>query len=100
MMSIYVNPKDGDKLKWLVKNMKGRPSFVPFPKHTDGTNVQLVWVDNGPFDALAIAYSSRELQVFYNPQDPRPKYFAMVPITALTKEVTGVEDIRKSIVLS
>ena len=74
-MGCYVNPPDGDKYKWLLANGEetSRPceiteAFLP-----------VCLVDNGPFDAAAVAFSQREIEAFSQPTDFRPKWWFKVP---------------------
>ncbi len=69
-MGYYINPPEGTKEDWIRLNAKffdGDWDEVP-----EGLTL-LVWMDNGPFTALAIIDCEEELQAFFRGGDNRPK---------------------------
>ncbi len=75
-MGYYINPSEETKEDWVKKNAKffdGGWDEVP-----EGSTL-LVWMDNGPFTALAIIYSEKELQAFFRGDDNRPKRKLLAP---------------------
>jgi hypothetical protein len=75
-MGLYLNPKNGkeDFLQKYAIEISAQ-EFLEFP---DGEIYGLVHVDNGPFTALAVAYSPSEARYFVSTTDYRPKRFYMV----------------------
>lgn len=79
-MGCYVNPTDRSKEQWLMQN--GQPVQRQLVQITaDALPVCLV--DNGMFTAAAVCYSESELNAFSLPNDPRPKFWFMVPRVSL-----------------
>lgn len=56
-----------------------------------GRSVTVCVVDNGPFEAAAVAFSKDELEVFANPNDFRPKTWLSVPRAEAIKLCPHVE---------
>ena len=92
-MGLYVNPTTLNKEQWLI-------AHAEMVTHQDitGSNwtnvinmgrVPLVWVDNGPFTALAVAFSSEEAEEFAQP-DGRAKRFFTVRRSCLADYASGV----------
>ena len=77
-MGCYIEtPVVKGKADWLMNNAGARPvSDLSFPP-MDGYLMVCV-VDNGPFEAAAIAYSREEWKVFTRP-DGRMKMWLWVP---------------------
>lgn len=74
-MGYYLNPKQG-QLPWLREHAE--EVSLEIAKATfksKGLEVVLCRVDNGPFCALAVAYSPGELDAFTLPDDYRLKSF-------------------------
>lgn len=70
-MGIYVNPEGMTKEEWLARFGKPitREQAFLSPEH-----LPVVWVDNGPFTAVGVADTERELAAFLDdPMDHRPK---------------------------
>lgn len=63
-----------------IKRLSGPISSTP-------TEITVCVVENGFFDAAAIAYDDRELQAFCSPTDYRPKTWLSVPTTVIEKLV-------------
>ena len=62
-----------DKAKYLIKNHGAETMFDP--DYLGGDKVAVCVVDNGPFEAAAIAETPEEFDRFNNPNDSRPKYW-------------------------
>ena len=76
-MGYYLNPPNVSKEQWLTKNaveLDGPPSESP---DSDGYYAVCL-VDNGLFTAAALAFDARELAVFTEPTDFRPKRWFLV----------------------
>src|SRR5438876_105539 len=84
-MGYYINPKNGTKEAWLVEH--GKPISYPEAKHMDlngNREVTLVvYVWNGAFSAVGIAFDEREREAFLNPKDNRVKAYFSVPVDKL-----------------
>jgi len=77
-MGRYLNPPDMSKEMWLIKNA------IPFtgpPKSHDELegHTAACLVDNGAFTACALAFNNREVEVFSNSRDSRPKDWFWIP---------------------
>lgn len=88
-MGCYVNPEKTTKEKWLEENKVLSQSTCPKVVPDDCLIVCLV--DNGPFKAAAVGYSEREVEVFDNPNDLRPKVWYVVKTDDLMK-VSNLSD--------
>ena len=69
-----------------IREVKDQPAFDP-----TGQTVVVCVVENGPFDACAVAYSPGELDYFQSPDDPRPKRWLVVPRELVVKLCPKVE---------
>jgi hypothetical protein len=86
-LGYYINPPDMSKEEFLEKY--GTPlSYAQFPD--DPKQALVCIVDNGPFRAAAIAFSRREMEMFDNPNDDRPRRWYFVP----KEHLWGVSDIK------
>lgn len=75
-MGYYIEttgPKN--KANWLVQHARGTivPQATP-----SADSIPVVVMDNGPFEAAGIAFSSSELAAFTDPSDYRRKTIVMV----------------------
>jgi hypothetical protein len=78
-MGYYINPLDMSKEEWLQKNATRIGAKAPISHNNPDTGeVALVWVDNGGFTAVAIAFDDYELAAFNQPSDWRPKQWFWV----------------------
>ena len=91
-MGYYINKGLGLTGKALTL-LKQHPSIAPASglkfDHTGQTVLGCV-VQNGPFDAAAVAYCPEEVEAFADPDDSRPKNWLVVPralISSLCPEV-------------
>lgn len=86
-MGSYVNPESETKESFLEREgmVVDNPSWKDKPKNT----LPVVLVSNAFFTAAGIAYCEKELKVFLDPFDFRPKTFYYVNIDKLA----GVSDI-------
>ena len=64
------------KAQWLIAHAAAE--VLAKPVLCTGTHATVCVVDNGPFEAAAIAYSQKEFEVFCKP-DGRPKVWLRVP---------------------
>ena len=96
-MGFYVNPTNGQsKEDWLVQNNKGVCDFTTvhpemkkmmWNQAIANNLICIILVDNGPFTALAVVFSFREMEEFTDPEDYRPKYLAMVEVDKFLQAV-------------
>lgn len=68
-----------NKAEWL-KNNAGGIFIAGMPATQQEGYVPVCVVDNGPFEAAAIAYTKHEAGVFNRDYDPRPKQWLIIPI--------------------
>jgi hypothetical protein len=61
------------KAEYLIALHKAETMFDP--EYLGGDKVAICVVDNGPFEAAAIAVTPEEFDRFNNPADERPKYW-------------------------
>ena len=92
-MGLYVNPDGMTKEAWLDRNALAEISPEEMVRNhaklIAERMVPMVWINNGPFTALAVGYSSREVADFARP-DPRPKRYLVVGRDSLAQESSGV----------
>ena len=76
-MGYYIET-GGNKRKadWILANTKSRET--PRPLKGTATEIPVVVVDNGPFEAAAICFSQSELDAFTRVNDTRPARFLLV----------------------
>ena len=77
-MGYYINPPNMTKEQFLESyglELNNPPFWHDIER--DGLDFPVCLVDNGPFTAAAIAYSSSELDVFKR-EDGRPKRWFLV----------------------
>jgi len=92
-MGLYVNPTKTTKEEWLMAN--GCPvtsddiTGVRFADVIRKGRIPLVWMDNGPFSAVGVAFNQREAEAFAQ-HDGRSKLFFTVPRDSLSNEDSGV----------
>ena len=93
-MGLYLNPLHESKEAFLERH--GRPIKESEFKNWDflkKDELPVVWVNNGPFTAAAVAYDEGELRAFTEHKDPRPKsYFAVPFALIITTEATGLPE--------
>ncbi len=80
-MGYYVNPRGETKEAFL--NRVGTRVERPVYGNVPPDHMLVVLVNNGWMTAAGIAYSEREFEAFTGADDPRPKTFYHVPISAL-----------------
>ena len=88
-MGIYLNPPENGGLphkdRWLAdKIRKGEVTpcdVATFRNHTPGSDGKygIVYVDNGAFDAIGIAFDRGEAQAFTDPRDNRDLCYFLFP---------------------
>jgi hypothetical protein len=96
-MGFYVNPTNGQsKEDWLVLNNKGvcdftnvHPEMKRMMWNQAITNnlICIMLVDNGPFSAMPVVFSFREMEEFTDPEDRRLKYLAMMEVDTFLQAV-------------
>lgn len=70
----------------LVKNREREGELLDSPPKWSEVPfgfLPVVWVDNGDFTAAGIAFCEKELKVFSDPSDPRPRKFYLVDMDKL-----------------
>ncbi len=77
------------KAKWLVDNAKAVRTAEPVAGTAE--LIPVCVVDNGMFEAAAIAFDSEELSCFNNPTDYRPKTWLSVPRAEVLRLCPHVE---------
>jgi hypothetical protein len=78
-MGLYLNFPNIPKETWLMHNATPI-GYTPTSYKNDDGELVAVWVNNGAFTAVALAYCQEELEVFTNPNDTRQKaYFWIRP---------------------
>lgn len=77
-MGYYVEGPALGKVGYLVR--LGAKVTVPNPswKSIPEDKALIIVVNNGPFEAAALAFSENELLAFTDPGDPRPKTFLLL----------------------
>lgn len=94
-MGLYVNPTDTTKEQWLLENIGTLLETDPthwlqdYAAHMKAGLVSVVLVNNGPFNALAVAFDRGEAEAFAR-ADGRNKVFCTVPRAALADPNSGV----------
>lgn len=88
-MGIYVNPSDMLKELWMLKNGEEvLPHELPDKAPVGDADSRLVClVNNGGFNAAAVAFSQDEYMVFRDPSDRRFKVWFSVPREKLLEVV-------------
>ena len=91
-MGIYLNPRGKTKEQWLKENGK----LVPWPsvgaKMPEGDQRYVMWVNNGPFTAAAVAFCQSELDYFARERltDDREALCYLVPLEKLREEIPSL----------
>ena len=92
-MGLYVNPTTMSKEEWLLAN--ARPVVSEditgdnWARVISEGRIPMVWMDNGPFSALGVAFSESEAADFAR-HDGRAKLFFTAPRASLASEDSGV----------
>lgn len=94
-MGFYIETDSAkNKAAWLVKNAGA--TLLAAPKFLTGESTTVCVVDNGPFEAAAIAYSPEELRAFNNPRDSRPVVWLAVPTKEVLKHCPYVKEMLRT----
>lgn len=85
-MGIYIETGHLAKAPAIAKHAE-RVTQQQFLDHTpfDDGKVGVGVVDNGPFEAAAIAYSAREAADFTRVTDTRRKLFFIIPVASIAE---------------
>lgn len=81
-MGCYINPKTETKEAFLSR--EGTPIDAATPGMITETHLPVCLVNNGPFNAAAIAFSDHELRAFQE-EDGRERQWFLVPREELRK---------------
>lgn len=87
-MGYYLERSDGQpkgKADWLIANAGAVETSFGHMIGT-GQEIPVVVVDNGAFEAAAVAFSPAELAVFMDLRDSRTKRFLLVPAAEILKQ--------------
>ena len=87
-MGFYINPPEGTKEDWLLRN--GQAMISPDWPPPEG-QVLVCMVDNGPFRAAGICYDKSEWEEFTAP-DSRSKEWYLVPREKILTVCPSVEN--------
>lgn len=89
-MGYYIETSSrNDKAKWLVDNAKAMITFAPVAGTAE--MIPVCVVDNGAFEAAAIAFDKDELEVFEDPRDERFRMWLSVPRAEVLRLCPHVE---------
>ena len=90
-MGLYINPPSTTKEAFLVKygTIISQEEFAGFIPAKNPDHIAICLMDNGPFTAAGIGYSSAECRAFAG-EDGRFKLFYRVKRSDITKELCGV----------
>jgi len=77
-MGYYINPKDGNKLKFLSNNAQLCSKNIEWKDIPESETV-VALVDNGLFFAAGICYSEQELREWKADDSGRPMTFYILP---------------------
>jgi hypothetical protein len=69
-----------NKAQWILEHCVLSQGMIRRPETVPEGFVPVCVVDNGPFEAAAIAYDMREAVVFDMPTDTRPKQWLLIRI--------------------
>lgn len=92
-MGLYVNPTNTTKEEWRLANARRATAEditgAGFAGVINEGRIPLVWMDNGPFSAVGVAFNQREAEDFAR-HDGRAKLFFTVPRDSLADANSGV----------
>lgn len=92
-MEYYIEtPSNKGKADWLISNTKAEERSSALKGSSTHIPVVVVVVDNGIFEAAAIAYDKQELDAFCLVTDTRKKRFLLVPVEEIIKLQPRVKD--------
>ena len=80
-MGFYINPPNGDKEDFLIKNGEKTTPEAVRQFNYDGDKLPVCWVNNYAFTAAGIAYSKEEAEAFlwsFDRNDQRPYQWYLV----------------------
>lgn len=94
-MGYYINPTDGSaKEQFLIEYAQEQPDTFKWEDLKDG-ELPLVWVFNGAFSAVGVAYDKREFEMFTDPSDDRPKTIYTALVEDILKATDDPESLQK-----
>jgi hypothetical protein len=92
IMGYYINPPGMSKERWL-QAYSDKSVAVPDPDEATPGKHWVIWVDNGPFTAAAVAYNRAEFRYFLDHPDARPRRWFLVKDDHLTDLEPMLKDV-------